>query len=55
MGGVAFYGFYQLRDEVIALFELYVDIGKCVFAFLPEGDEAVIEYDEQCYDRADNS
>jgi hypothetical protein len=42
---VAFYGCYQLRDEVVPLLELYVNVGECVFTVVAQFDQAVVSAD----------
>src|SRR5579863_8289066 len=42
MGGVALYGLDQVRDQVVTLLELHVDVGKGLADALAERDQAVI-------------
>src|SRR5690606_30503965 len=58
MGSIAFDGFDQVGDQVVALFELDVDVGEGLVDALPHGNQAVVDrdcpYNEQ-YDDADDN
>jgi hypothetical protein len=42
MRGLALYGLDQVRDQIVALLELHVDIGKGLADALTERDQTVI-------------
>ena len=54
VGGVAFYGLDQIRDEISAAFELDVDVGPGVLGADSEGDESVVEDDVERYENDDD-
>jgi hypothetical protein len=43
---VPFDDFDQIRDQVVASFQLHVDLGESVFEFVLRGDKAVVTPDE---------
>ena len=44
---IALGGFDQIRDEVIAAFELHIDLGEGVLETVPQGDEPVVDADDE--------
>ena len=52
MGGIAFDGGHQLGYEVVALFQLHVDVGKSVLAVVAQFDQVVVDagHDEAQHD-----
>ena len=42
MRGVALHGLDQIRDQVVALLQLHVDVGEGLADALAEGDQTVI-------------
>jgi hypothetical protein len=54
MRGVSFDGFNQLRNEIMPLTKLYVDISKGVLTAVTEPDETIVQADEPEDDDEDN-
>src|ERR1044072_9469069 len=55
MRGVALHGLDQVRDQVVALLELHVDIGKGLADTLAERDEAVRRTERNQHDDDDDA
>jgi len=52
---VAFGRFHQIRDQIVAAFELNINLGKRVFEPVAQADEPVINtYDIQKHDDDDD-
>src|SRR4029077_6687852 len=54
VGGVALYRFDQVGDEISSAFELDVDVGPGVLRTHAQRDEAVVNEDEENYDKDDD-
>src|SRR5690242_9622373 len=55
VGGVAFHGFDEIGDEVIAALELHVDIGPGVIALHAEANQSVVEKDNHEGEHGDDN
>jgi len=44
--GAALHGLHQVRDEVVALLHLHIDVGERLADPLTHGDEAVVDRDD---------
>ena len=55
VGGVSLDRLDQVRDQVVALLELNVDVGKGLADPLPHGDELVVDHDDPQHDDDDHS
>src|SRR5215475_8320961 len=51
MRRVALHGLHQVRNEIVALAQLDIDVGEGLTDPLPHGNEAVIDADEPHHDR----
>ena len=47
---IALDGGYQLRNQVVALLELHVDVGKRVFAVVSQFHKVVVDADDAQYE-----
>ncbi len=55
MRGVALYGFQQVRDQVVALLELHVDVGIGLADALTERDEAIVGRESEKHENNDDA
>src|SRR5258705_5073985 len=53
--GVALHGLQQIRDQIVALLELHVDVGKGLADALTERDQAVIGRKREKHENDDNA
>ena len=51
---IAFGGFNKVGDQVIAAFQLYLDLGECVFVTIAQADQAVEYVNNIKNDHSDN-
>ena len=55
MRGVALHGLDQVRDQIVALLELHVDVGKGLADALAERDQAVIGAEGEQHENDDDA
>src|SRR5262249_41450019 len=53
--GVTFHRFDQIGNEVMALLELHIDVGKGLIGSLPHGNKAVVDTDRPKHDDDDDA
>ena len=55
MRGVALHGLDQVRDQIVALLELHVDVGKGLVDALAERDQAVVGRKREKHENDDDA
>ncbi len=55
MGGIALHGLDQVRDQIVALLELHVDVGKSLTDTLAERDQAVVGAEGEKHENDDDA